>query len=441
MPAKCGSCLTYFCPRSGDAPGMADGLSMSSRAEIARKYARGYAVAAKKDKGRLLDEVVAVTGWSRDNARRRLAEAARPGPRRARKRRKPRPPKYSQAARKLLEWLWAASGGLCGKYLAVAMEALLAALEHHGELADGKRGYSPEIKAELLAMSAATIDRYLADARRKGQLRGISATKPSPLLRTSIKIRKAGDEIEDEPGFFECDTVAHCGPKLIGEFARTVNFTDVLIGWVFTRSIRNNAHIHIRSVMDQAITDIPYGVVGLDFDNGSEFLNYPMIEWAADKKIFFTRSRPYKKNDQATIESKNNHLVRRHGFYYRYDTTEELTALNTLWPLVNDRLNFFTPTKKPIGWGQDKAGRRKRIYDKPATPFDRLRATGILSPVQQAEMTAYRNSLNPLDLARRITELQTRLIDLAKDKTDRMRDKLEHDLPDTDTGIKIQDAS
>lgn len=420
---------------------MTDRLSMSSRAEITRKYARGYAAASKKDKGRLLGEVVAVTGWSRDNARRRLAEAARPGPRRQVKRRKPRAPKYSAAARKLLEWLWATSGGLCGKYLTVALEGLLASLEHHGVLAFGKRGYRPEVKAELLAMSAATIDRYLSDARSKGQLKGISSSKPSPLLRTSIKIRKAGDEVETEPGFFECDTVAHCGPRLIGEFARTVNFTDVLIGWVFTRSIRNNAHVHIRRVMDASINEIPYGVVGLDFDNGSEFLNYPMIDWAADKKIFFTRSRPYKKNDQATIESKNNHLVRRYGFYYRYDTAEELDVLNMLWPLVNDRLNFFTPTKKPVGWGEDKNGRRKRIYDKPATPFDRLIASGVLSPAQQAEMAAYRDSLNPLDLARRISELQNRLIELAADKTDRIREKLEHALPDTDTGIKIQEAS
>lgn len=91
--------------------------------------------------------------------------------------------------------------------------------------------------------------------------------------------------------------MAHCGPRLVGEFARTVNFTDVFIGWVFTRSIRNNAHIHIRSVMDLAINEIPYDVVGLDFNNGSEFLNYPMIEWAADKKNLFTRPRLYKKND------------------------------------------------------------------------------------------------------------------------------------------------
>jgi hypothetical protein len=321
------------------------------------------------------------------------------------------------------------------------MPGLLAALEHHGELAAGRRGYSEQVRAGLLAMSSATIDRYLADARKADQLRGKATTKPSPLLRTSVKIRKAGDEVEAEPGFFECDTVAHCGPTLVGEFARSVNFTDVLTGWVFTRSVRNNAHAHIRRVMDASVDEIPYSVVGLDFDNGSEFLNYPMIDWAAEKKIFFTRGRPYKKNDQATIESKNNQLVRRYGFYYRYDTPDELAVLNKLWPLVGDRLNFFTPTKKPVGWGQDKAGRRKRVYDAPATPFDRLIATGILSPAQQAELTAYRDSLNPLELARRITELQGRLVGLAKDKTDRMRDKLGPALPDTDTAIKIRAAS
>ena len=102
-------------------------------------------------------------------------------------------------------------------------------------------------------------------------------------------------------------------------------------------------------------------------------------------KIFFTRSRPYKKNDQATIESKNNHLVRRYALYWRYDTPEALALLNQLWPLVTDRLNYFTPTKKPVGWVTDAAGGRKRIYDRPAPPLDRLLAADVLAPAQQAE--------------------------------------------------------
>jgi hypothetical protein len=415
---------------------------MASRVEVTSRYAKAYARASKAEKGRVLDEVVSVTGWSRDNARRRLVAAARPpGPgRRVGKRaRKQRSTKYSYDAIKVLQRVWAASGGQCGKYLAVSMRTQLDGLERHNELVFGERRYSPEVRAELLAMSAATIDRYLAPAKATDQLRGVTTTKPSPLLRSAITIRKAGDEVEAEPGFFEGDTVAHCGPTLKGEFARTVNLTDVHIGWVFTRSMRNNAHVHILAALKAGVTQIPYEVTGLDFDNGSEFLNHPVVTWAGDRGIYFTRSRPYKKNDQATIESKNNHLVRKYGFYYRYDTPEELRVLNRLWPLVNDRMNYLTPTKKPTGWGQDRIGRRKRLYDAPATPFDRLLAAQVLSPTQQAELVAYRDSLNPAALARRIADLQTRLLVLAKDKTEQLYlAGIPSALPDVRKGIRIK---
>ena len=180
------------------------------------------------------------------------------------------------------------------------------------------------------------------------------------MLRNSISIRKAGDEIAKEPGFFEVDTVAHCGPTLKGEFARTVNFTDVNIGWVFTLAIRNNTHSCVKAAMEAFHQAIPYQIQGLDCDNGSEFINHVIVEWASHLDIYFTRSRPYRKNDQAAIESKNNHLVRRYGMYWRYDTPTQLRLLNQLWALINDRLNFFTPTIKPIGWATDTAGQRKR---------------------------------------------------------------------------------
>ena len=370
---------------------MESGLSMQSRAEVTTRYAKAYVKASKTDRGRVLDEVVAVTGWSRDNARRRLSQAAKrpPGSGRqvARQPRKPRSPKYSYDTVKVLQRVWAASGGQCGKYLAASMPIQLDGLERHAELVFGVDRYSPQVREELLAMSAATIDRYLKPAKATDQIRGVSTTKPSPLLRSSIKVRKAGDEVEAEPGFFEGDTVAHCGPTLKGEFARTVNLTDVHTGWVVTRSVRNNAHIHILTALKTAAEVVPFAVTGLDFDNGTEFLNHAVISWAAEREIFFTRSRPYKKNDQATIESKNNHLVRKYGFYYRYDTTEERTVLNRLWPLVNDRLNYLTPTKKPVGFGTDRNGRRTRLYDKPKTPLDRLLAANVLAPDQATRLT------------------------------------------------------
>lgn len=414
---------------------------MAARVEITAKYARAYAKASKPDKGRLLDEVVAVTGWSRDNARRRLAKAAAPRPRAAKQSRKPRARKYSYDATKVLQRVWAFSGFGCGKYLAASMGLLLESLERHGELVPGKDRYSPDVRAELEAMSAATIDRYLAPARARDPLRGVSTTRPSPLLRSSITIRKASDEVEDSPGFFEGDTVAHCGPTMKGEFARTLNLTDMSTGWVFTYSMRNNAHVHVLAGLDTAVEAIPFEVTGLDFDNGSEFINHDVIGWAAHRKIFFTRSRPYKKNDQATIESKNNHFVRRYAFYWRYDTPEALRLLNQLWPLVGDRLNYFTPTKKPIGWSTDAAGRRKRLYDDPATRLDRLLAAGVLSPAQEAELRVRRDQLNPADLARRIQSLQDRLTGLARDATLTLQTQTAKQLPDTTHAVRLRPAS
>ena len=425
---------------------MGSELTMASRAEVTTKFAREYARAAKKDKGRVLDQVVAVTGWSRDNARRRLKAAAKRPPGRGRQVAKParkqRSPKYSYDAIKVLQTVWAASGGQCGKYLAASMSLLLDLLERAGELVEDRDRYSADVRAELESMSAATIDRYLKPAKAKDQLRGKSTTTAGPLLRNSITIRKAGDEVEAEPGFFEVDTVAHCGPTLKGEFARTVNLTCVHTGWTFTRSIRNNAEKHILATLRAAVEEIPFAVVGMDFDNGSEFLNHGVVGWAGGQGIYFTRGRPYTKNDQATIESKNNHLVRKQAFYYRYDTAIERKVLNHLWRLVDDQFNFLRPTKKPTGWGRDRAGHRKRLYDDPATPLDRLLASNVLSPTQEAELLSYRDRLNPLAIERRITDLQARLTALAREKTDQLYlAQFPSALPDVRKGINVKKAS
>jgi hypothetical protein len=226
---------------------------------------------------------------------------------------------------------------------------------------------------------------------------------------------------------------------LTGPFARTVNLTCVHTGWTFTRTVRNNAHAHILGALTAAVEQVPFAVVGLDFDNGSEFLNKAVITWAGERDIFFTRSRPYKKNDQATIESKNNHLVRRYGFYYRYDTEDERRALNRLWTLVNDRLNYLTPTKKPTGFGQNRNGRRTRLYDQPATPLERLLAASVLSPRQETELLAYRDSLNPAAIARQIFDLQAILLTLAKDKTEQLYlATIPTALPNIRKGIRIR---
>lgn len=303
---------------------------MQSRAEITIRYAKAYAKASKGERGRMLDEVVAVTGWNRDNARRRLVEAgktsaASKGKRVAPRPRKPRARKYSYVAVKVLQRVWVASGGQCGK--------------------------------------------YLAPARARDPLHGMATTKASTLLRSSITIRKAGDDVETEPGFFEGDTVAHCGPVAKGEFARTLNLTDVRIGWTFTRSMRNNAHVHVVDALQRAEAAIPYAIIGLDFDNGGEFMNHAVT-----------------------------------------------------------------------GWATDSTGRRKRIYDTPATPFDRLLAARVLSPARIAELTAYRDQRNPAAISRRITEIQHALTTLARDATIAMQTALTTPLPPATTGVRLKTA-
>jgi len=409
---------------------------MASRAEITKRYAAAYARADKATKGAILDQVTDVTGWSRANARRRLGVARRCGVAPRRPGPKPGSRRYGYDALKVLQQVWAASGGMCGKYLAVAMPGLLDNMEAHGRLAPGKGRYSPQVRAALEAMSPATIDRYLAPAKARDPLRGKTATRPGAMLRNSISVRKAGDEAAAEPGFFETDTVAHCGPTLQGEFARTVNMTDLLVGWVFTTSIRNNARVHMIAALDAAVAAIPYPIAGLDCDNGSEFINHDVVAWATGKQIFFTRSRPYRKNDQAAVESKNNHVVRRYGMYWRYDTPAELALLNQLWPLVDDRLNYFTPTVKPIGWATDAAGRRKRLYDKPKTPCQRLIDAGVLSPAQQAELLARRDALDLAQIAADIDRVQRQLIRLAAGKTRRLEQAAKPKPPDP-SGIKL----
>ncbi len=417
-------------------------MSLAARVEVTKKYATAYAAASKKDKSRILDTVVAVTGWNRDHARQQLrGRLAQPKGRATATiavidRRRTKPRKYSYDALLTLQKVWSVAGGICGKYLAVSMSDWLDAMEAEGSLIPGQGRYSPEVRSELEQMSPATIDRYLTPARAKDPIRGKTTTKPGSLLRNSITIRKAGDEVETEPGFFEIDTVAHCGPTLKGEFARTVNYTDVHTGWVFTRAIRNNAAIHVLGVFDTFVDQIPFLVTGIDCDNGGEFINHDLVGWATERDVYFTRSRPYKKNDQATIESKNNHLVRRYGFYHRYDTPLELELLNRLWPLVNDRLNFFTPTKKPVDWSTDRIGRRKRVYDKPRTPYQRLLTAGILSPTQETELATYKASLRPTQIADQIHQLQQELTRLAGHKTRRLEEQARPKLPNP-AGIRL----
>ena len=163
-------------------------------------------------------------------------------------------------------------------------------------------------------------------------------------------------------------------------------------------------------------------MLGLDCDNGGEFINHALIGWCAQRTIFMTRARAHTSNDNAHVEQKNGDIVRKSAFRYRYDTAAELDLLNELWVPVNLRKNLFLPTKKATGWRTTKAGRNTRAYDKPTTPYQRLRDTGVLSRTRADELRAQYASTNPAQLTRDINRIQHALIHSAKDRTLALRD-------------------
>lgn len=410
-------------------------IEMAARRQVTNKLRGAYARASKRDKARILDEVMATTGMARSSARRMLTGLALPAPSEQVDGRKLRPKQYGDDSRALLEHVWALMGCPCGKYLVVMLGLWMPLLQAAGDL--DRPFATGEAVAELEAMSAATIDRYLAPARQSMQLRGISTTKPAPaVLRNSIGLSKAGDAPPTAPGVIEADTVAHCGPTFAGEFARTLTMTDLVTGWTENASIRNNASKWIVQAVAELQDMFPFPLVVFDSDNGSEFINHDVADWLQARDIAQTRSRPYKKNDQATVESKNNHVVRKHAFHWRYDTPEELALLGELWPLVSLRLNFFTPTKKPIGYATTASGRRTRLYDTPATPWQRVRASGVLDDEQVARVQARVAGVNPADLTRRINQIQLRLIELSQAKTEALAASRHLDMASLEPSIR-----
>ncbi|MGO1538682.1 MAG: DDE-type integrase/transposase/recombinase [Leucobacter sp.] len=410
-------------------------IPMAARRHVTNKLRTAYATASKKDRGRILDEIMSTTGMGRSSARRMLTGPALPDPAEQFDQRRLRPKQYTDESCNLLEHVWALMGMPCGKYVTVMLPMWLPLLQEAGDL--DQPFATPATIAEIEAMSAATIDRYLAPTRESMQLRGISTTTPAPaLLRNSIGVSKTGDAPPTTPGVVEADTVAHCGPTFAGEFTRTLTMTDLVTGWTENASIRNNATKWIIGAVEELQHMFPFPLTVFDSDNGSEFINHDVANWLQERDIAQTRSRPYWKNDQATVESKNNHVVRKHAFHWRYDTADELDLLNELWRLVSLRLNFFTPTKKPVAYTTTSDGRRKRTYDNPATPWQRVLTSGILTTDQATHVAARIEGINPADLTRRINSIQLHLIELSQAKTEAMSTSRGLDLAGLEPSIR-----
>ena len=403
---------------------MEGGLDMATRKRLANRFRAEYAKGTKKQKGEVIDRLVAV-GMGRSTARRLLSQAVgseeRPGPGRGRR------PKYGEETQRLLERLWLLMGMPCGPYMKAMLDQWIPALRADGELDD----VDGDALEQVRSMSASNIDRRLGPLKRAAMPRGMSLTRPAgEHLRNSVQIRKCTDEIARLPGLAEADTVAHCGPSARGEFARTLTMADYATNRAADVTARNNAKSNIRKAVDLAIPLFPFPVTCFDSDNGTESINDELIDRLQHKDIEQTRSRPYRKNDQATVESRNNHVVRKFAFYWRYDTEEQRDLPDRLWAKTYLLLNLFTPTRKPARIEQGRDGRRRTVYDRPRTPWARVleydaasRADGGRGYVDDATRTRIENliaSTHPARLGREIAAIQDELERLSRERTEGM---------------------
>ena len=383
------------------------GLTMSQRRAVTKTIATRYKRAGKRGKGTILDELCATTGWHRNHARKVLGQALRPkvaGPR------APRAPRYGPEVMVGLRFCWAVLGAPTGKRLAPVLAELVATLRRFGELV-----LTDETAALLVAMSAATIDRRLAGDRANMVLRGRSHTKPGSLLKDSIPIRTWAQWDDAVPGFVEIDLVGHEGGNALGEHAYTLTVTDIATGWTENRSVRNKARTWVIAALEEIAAIMPFPLLGVDSDNGSEFINHHLLAWCEQRTITFTRSRPGNCNDGAHVEQKNWAVVRTVVGYHRYDTSAELLLLNKIWVLQSKITNYFLPQQKLVSKVRDGA-KITKTYDVPTTPHRRAGRHAAVSAEDKAIMADTLTEVNPAAVQRHIQALTAELITLTTSK-------------------------
>jgi hypothetical protein len=404
------------------------GLTMRERHAIIRELAPAYRRAAsKKERSRIIDQCVTITGYTRSHTAFALRYCGKavvrvvggqriifvPGHAKPMGASRQRACRYeSPVLLEALTFFWSVSDGLCGKRLSSFIGATLPTLERDGALPWLTK--EPAVRGLLEQISPATIDRLLAGVKARTQLKGRSTTRPGTLLKHHIPIRTFADWNEGTPGFCEVDLVAHDGGSPSGEYLQSLNLVDVATSWTEAIAVQNKAERHVFAGLREIRQRLPFALLGIDSDNGSEFINHELVRYCATEQITFTRSRPYRKNDNCFVEQKNYSVVRKAAAYYRYDTAEQLGLLNELYALLRLFTNFFQPVMK-LREKTRTGSRVTRRYDTPRTPFQRLLDhPGTSQQVKEALSRQYAQ-LQLVGLKRSINGLQARLFATAID--------------------------
>jgi len=352
----------------------------------------------------MLDEFTQVTGLHRKAAIRLLHRLSQP---RVGKRRG-RPRKYGAGVAEALRVVWEAGDRLCSKRLQPFIPEMIKVLRQHGE-----QRIDASTEGQLCRMSPATIDRLLRPCCQLGGRRGLTTTRPGSLLKRSIPIRTFADWQENKPGFLEIDLVVHCGDSTEGFYLNTLCAVDVASGWSECLPVWGKGQVRVRSAVHRMRQRLPFPLLGVDSDNGSEFINQCFYTYCSQEKITFTRSRSYKKNDSCHVEQKNGNVVRRLVGYDRYASRVAFQCLERLYDGVRLYMNFFQPTMKLYSKTRHGAKVHK-VYDKAQTPYQRLLQSGVLSETKRAEMAATYHGLNPVLLLKQINSNLEQLWRLAQ---------------------------
>lgn len=377
-------------------------MSAPARWEYLKAIHARYRQAARKDKGPILDEFCAVTGYHRKYAL-RLLNGPPPGAQRPRRRR--RPATYSPAVIQALTAIWEAAGYPWSVRLKALLPLWLPWARRRWRL-------SATVCQQLRAISPRQIDRRLAPTKRQLQRRRYGRTKPGTLLKHHIPLKTDHWDVT-VPGFTELDLVAHAGHRADGEFAHSLNVTDIHTTWVETRAVLGRGEGRVQTALDEIRQALPFRLRGIDSDNGSEFINDHLYRYCQAHEIQFTRGRPYKKDDNAHIEQKNWTHVRKLVGYLRYDTPVAVAALNALYR-HELRLfqNLFLPSVKLIR--KERVGARlRRRYDAPRPPLDRVQACAEADAAAVTRLVTLRDQLDPFALAQAIDRKIERLVELA----------------------------
>jgi hypothetical protein len=378
---------------------MAGKISMLARREVSSVVAERYQAAGRAEKGRILDELCPVAGWHRKHAIRVLSPREKSGSVQPHQRHRT----YGASIREALIALWEASDRLCGKRLVVMIPTLLPALERHGRLK-----LCADERPLILRVSAATIDRLLSEVKVVAAGGRRRRAGFSSAVRRQVPVRTFDDWGKPPPGYCEADLVAHSGTSTSGAFVQTLTMVDVATGWTECIPLIVREAALVIEAIERAQSLFPWRIRGLDFDNDSVFMNDVVVPWCRSRDIEVTRSRAYKKNDQAFVEQKNGAVVRRLVGYGRFQGIEAARALARLFAAARLHVNFFQPSFKLKEKRREGAKVIKRYHD-PATPYERALVHPVLDEAVKNQLREIYRTLDPVALLAEMRQAQAEL--------------------------------